>query len=242
MYNWWKRTQSRGGAPARQYTMPTNEIKVKNESGADRAAGEILEIGDKLIDTLTRFHPWCSGDTPTIRPYHIGVLPVPLPSEKLGVLQVDGICLAKIDIDATWGQYHPRAYPLKDTYVLQSGFAGPIERLWPPIGTAHPEGTGEQMCLVRLNTQNRATYHAVTPAGGIGPAVYGAASVTPTFEDCSLWVWDSDASDYVPHPNDVKISICNQLPEGINGGYFIKASEDQDWIITVDVEACTDAF
>lgn len=227
------------------WPIPGHKVTVKNSTVANREEGDILELDDKLIDTLTAEEIWLDGVKPSgdsMQQY--GVLLDALPDENIeeDILQLTGVCLAKINIDATWGQYHPRAKPVKDSCVMVSGFAGPVERIWPPVGTAHPEGTGEQVCVVLLHSHNSVAYHAVTPAGGIAAATYASGSVTPQSEECDLWVWDHVNDRWHEHPNGVQIEVENDMPTAISGGYFIKVSSDQCWRITVDVEACEKGF
>lgn len=128
------------GAPPPTRPRQTDLVRIKNNSGADRARGEILLIDGKAITDLTDEHIWLLGDEPTADGY-FAILKEPIASGGVGVSQVSGCCLAMVDVSDT---DHTRAKAAAGLYLLESSTDGPLEILYQP-GT-----TGEVECVVRF--------------------------------------------------------------------------------------------
>jgi hypothetical protein len=128
------------GAPPPTRPRQTDLVRIKNNSGADRARGEILLIDGKAITDLTDEHIWLLGDEPTADGY-FAILKEPIASGGVGVSQVSGCCLAMVDVSDT---DHTRAKAAAGLYMLESSADGPLEILYQP-GT-----TGEVECVVRF--------------------------------------------------------------------------------------------
>lgn len=121
----------------------TNIIKVKNNSGGDRRAGDILEFTGLAITNFDDVPmAWLTGGSPTLA-NGFGVLlrASPNGSTEMEDCQIAGACLAYVNVtDAD----HRYAVPAASTYVLQSSGIGPARILFKPTGT------GEKMCAVQL--------------------------------------------------------------------------------------------
>ncbi len=128
------------GAPPPTRSRQTDLIRIKNNSGSDRARGEILMIDGKAVTDMTDEHIWLIGDTPTDDGY-FAILKDPIASGSVGTAQVSGCCLAAVDIRST---AHGRARQVSAQYTLESAADGPIEIIYAP-GT-----TGEAECAVRF--------------------------------------------------------------------------------------------
>jgi len=153
------------GQPVAQLRQPidTTAIKVKNESGDDRDAGDVVELGASLLTTLDRRHIWLSA---ALRAGYgaIGVLPEALPYNEIGLCQLAGVCLAPVNVlDAD----HTHCYAATGNERLQSNFGGPIEIVYKPAGT------GVLTCALRLATplfERKAVASSDIAAGASGTA------------------------------------------------------------------------
>ena len=142
----YQRRERSGGGGDRRGPMPTDTLTIKNSSGANRRQGDVLEVSDPLITTLDADHLWLDGILPTAAAGKVfGVLRQPLPSTAIGssVLQLNGTCLAFVNVTDTGHNYADVA---ASNAVLQSGASGPVQIAYKPAGT------GERTCLVRLGS------------------------------------------------------------------------------------------
>jgi len=132
-----------GGNPARLPPIPTDMIKVRNSSGAQRRAGEVLEadLRGLLMTDVTATHLWIDANIPSglVR---WGILRKTLPDGEIGELQLSGVCKALVDIQDTSDR---RAGPVVSSAVLKSGSSGPLKLLYAPAST------GEQECIVQFD-------------------------------------------------------------------------------------------
>lgn len=133
LVDWW-RTQGLGkGRASFPAVTPTDVIKVKNNSGADRSAGQVLEITTHLLTDIDRRNLWFNADTvshPVGRTYC--VLPRPIPSGEIDDAHISGVCVAQVNIIATTDRY---AFIEVSSNVLKSGKAGQFKMLGPVTAT-----------------------------------------------------------------------------------------------------------
>ena len=131
-----------GGSPRRPYD--TNAVTVKNNSGANRRAGDILEFTGLVTTDLSDGIPWLTGGSPSLA-NGFGVCLQAIPSaapDNFGPCLVSGCCVAYVNMsDAD----HKYATVTASTYVLQSSIIGPVRILFAP------SGTGEKQCFVKIN-------------------------------------------------------------------------------------------
>lgn len=134
-----RRQLGRGVDPIRK-TLPTDLVRVRNDSGSDRRAGEVMSVGAAIIDEdqLTNEFLWFQGLAPNTSE-KFGILRKPLPEDKIGELQVSGVCKAWVNITDL---SHERAKVTPGSYVLTSADTGQFKLLWTP------GETGEQDCVV----------------------------------------------------------------------------------------------
>lgn len=168
------RRKKRGkGRKAEPLPIPTDCIKVKNITGSDCTEGQVLELGTFLLTAPPKkTHPWFNADTVS----HNGgksycLLKEPIKSDKIGVAQVSGVCIAKVDIQATTDRY---AYVVNSSLNLKSGEAGQF-KLIGPVTT-----TGVQTAVVSF-----AEYGRLTRFGKADGAISKGSSGT-----ISLWHYD----------------------------------------------------
>lgn len=125
----------RMGTPAgrRGVTLPTDLIKIQNNSGAARARGHVLEITGIIETTFSHETLAFVGGAPTPgADKRYAILKEDLPDGEIGVAQVSGICAAVVNVtDAT----HKTATIAASTYILQSSANGPIPMFYQPAGT-----------------------------------------------------------------------------------------------------------
>jgi hypothetical protein len=145
MVNEWKR----GGRPQLAFSPPiaTDVIKVKNITGADQAAGKVLELGTLLYTPIDRRNLGFNADTVS---HIVGrsycVLPRPIPSGKIDDAHIAGVCVAKVNIQSTSDRY---GFVESSSTVLKSGKTGQFKLLGPVTAT------GEQSVAVCFSDDGR---------------------------------------------------------------------------------------
>lgn len=155
MVDWWKKYVRGNQSGAYQPPIPTDIIKVKNISGADRSAGQVLELGTHLWTDVDRRNIGFRADTVSHtsgRSYCI--LPRPIPSNEIDDAHVAGVCVAKVDIQATTDRY---AYVTTSSNILKSGEAGQFKLLGPVTAT------GEHSVAVTFADDGRPFCFGQTP-------------------------------------------------------------------------------
>jgi hypothetical protein len=149
---WYHRNKARGeGSDAPFYLTPSDVVQVRNDSGADRRPGEVLECKEDdplLTDPPGVIDPenlWFKGATPTgLRAFGVLLFPAKhdATESNRGVtpLQVSGVCKALVNITSAT---HRFAKVSSGSFVLQSAFEGPVRILGKSAA-----GTGEKECCV----------------------------------------------------------------------------------------------
>ena len=151
-------------------------IKVRNDTGADRLPGQIVQLDVEIIDTPTRLHPWVSGITPTSRCDRYAILRYATKSNKIRWAQVSGPTFALVDI--TNG--HKKCSPKFSQHHLFGDDDGPIPILWKPDA----ETTGVHECIVGMGQPlPPGAYVAKIPTGGIPPR----DGLYPGTATCEIW-------------------------------------------------------
>ena len=195
----WAQSQFGNGTPDRTRQRSTDCIVIKNTCGADRKAGDILKVDGNAINVITAEHIWLKGIEPTIYGT-FGILREPLANGGVGVAQVSGVCMARVNItDAA----HTHAYMAHANYVLQSSTGGPIRIL-------HKEsGTGIKDCPVMFAAPERKT---IVLAAAASPATN--ASTTPT--SVSAYVLERNASGNLVYANkQITVVVIDEQIETI---------------------------
>src|SRR5262245_52991455 len=121
----------------------TNLLTVKNNSGADRRRGEVLEFSGSPLTDYSAGELWLGGFIPMLA-NAFGVLLNPIPAGAFGNrdCQTNGCCLGLVNVT---NETHKFARVQAGNCVLQSGTYGPVRILH------KPGGLGEKTCGLMLN-------------------------------------------------------------------------------------------
>lgn len=129
------------GSPAIRGSSDTNIVWTKNDSGANRRKGDILEFTGLAFTNLDDDdRGWMVGGSPSLA-NGFGVLLKAVPNGDFAYLQVAGQCFAYVNVNDADDKY---ARVTSATYVLQSCALGPVRIIY------KPSGTGEKKCKVLL--------------------------------------------------------------------------------------------
>lgn len=179
-----RRQLGRGVDPIRK-TLPTDIVRVRNNSGGDRRAGEVMRVGNAIIDQLTNEFLWFQGLAPNTSE-RFGILRKALPYQSSGELQVSGVCKAWVNITDL---SHERAKVTPGSYVLTSADTGQFKLLWTP-GV-----TGQQDCVV--------VFADKSSTGASRALAKLTAALRPTDECATVECITGDC--------DAPTSVCNTL-------------------------------
>ena len=131
------------GSPGQLVTLQNDPtiVYVSNDTGADRLAGEVLEVSTYLLTrAVDEANLWFSGVLRTGNG-PCGLLLNALPDGKIGPMRIAGVSLAAVDV---LDENHTHAYAKSNDTNPQSNFGGPFEILF------KPSGTGLKTCVVRF--------------------------------------------------------------------------------------------
>jgi len=130
-----------GGRPAVDVASAFNTatVKIRNLTGADRSRGELVQLGEYLLDVVDFRRPWFEGNDFAAPAFKLALLLAPVKSNEIGEAQIAGRCLGRVNV---LDEAHTHAVPTAGEYVLKSSDFGPFELLSPP------DGTGEQDIIV----------------------------------------------------------------------------------------------
>jgi hypothetical protein len=188
----WSDGRLSSNAPPPNRPRQTDTIKVKNFTEDPRARGEILKISGKAIETISEENIWLLGVDPTAD-CDFGILKNPALVGEVVSLQVSGCCVAKVNVTDLG---HRRAYAIDDTFVLQSGDAGPIEILY-----ATDEGeTGVQDCVVRFSESPTLVVILDAALPAASHSLTGATSCLAT-----VCQWDATEGEYIETARQVTV-------------------------------------
>lgn len=123
------------------------EIHVRNDTGAARFLGEVVQTGPASVDVPENIHhAWFDAD---LVDEEIGltrslaiVNDMAIDDGEIGSAQICGRAICKVDVS---DELHRFAVPEDGSPVLQSAVAGPIEII------QDVEGTGEQLVWCNVN-------------------------------------------------------------------------------------------
>lgn len=185
--DWWRQNRMGSGGRNRPSVIPTDVIKVKNISGADRSAGQVLEIGTHLLTTIDRRNLWFNADTVSHaagRSYCI--LPRPIPAGEIDDAHISGVCVALVDIQDTADRF---AYVETSSNVLKSGTSGQFKLLGPVTAT------GEQSVAVVFGGEKNAGYFVAVQGDAVAsvpPTSIDLDFDAPLFEEGTLFTRSGD--------------------------------------------------
>ena len=111
---------------------------VLNDTGADRVAGDVMELGASEVDVgdaprLVNVTPTFAGTTPNSTADPVGVLLDDVPDGEYGRAAVQGVCLAKVNVTNTGHKY--AAPTASQVYLTSSNTFGPVALLGTPGST-----------------------------------------------------------------------------------------------------------
>lgn len=215
-----RRQLGRGVDPIRK-TLPTDLVRVRNDSGSDRRAGEVMRVGNAIIDEdqLTNEFLWFEGLAPNTSE-KFGILRKPLPEDKIGELQVSGVCKAWVNITDI---SHERAKVTPDSYVLTSADTGQFKLLWTP------GETGEQDCVVVFADKSKAASCQFTLNDSLTTSTESvSANVERVWGDTTVAV-----DDTITVYNHDTATASEYMFEGVSGawGTALWDSADERWRI-----------
>jgi hypothetical protein len=102
-------------------------VKVKNLTGGNLLRGSVVELGQKIIDPLTREHLWFQGLVPALSGA-FGILLFPSPENAIDACQLVGPCIARVNVGNV---LHRHAIVEAGSTVLRSAGAGPVRLVHP---------------------------------------------------------------------------------------------------------------
>ena len=224
----WLRT-SELGRPARRLPIvnTTDVIKVQNLTSNPRSLGDVLEVGDSLLNRTDRLNLAFQGNTPN-NGERFAILRDPANTDETVTAQIAGIAQARINV---LDQDHTCATPKKGEHELQSSDFGPFRIWW------KPSGTGIQDCIVLLDSPS-GTVIALTPSGGIparsGSTVGSAACVLYTIDENDLLVAMTNAASVA-----ISKPVKNVMATAITGAKYILATIETSGNLCVAAMDCT---
>lgn len=213
----WFRQQQRVGVSSSHVQIPTDLIRLKNNTGAAVVAGRALEVGTKLPTNVSRESLWFDGDTPA--PDGSDVIAVTLrqmPSTAIDLCQVSGVAFVKLNVNHV--QQHYCDVDSGST-LLQSKWHGRGEILWKSTAS-----TGEQDAVIRLGSMFRGPIKGAV-AGGLArgssattTVYWGGSAASPSSTVTVYWNWMDGGPTDVPangeilfgwHPDEQKYVLWN---------------------------------
>ena len=144
--NWWERKGYGGSTLGDAGPSATDVVQVRNDTGADRRAGDVVGLGAGLLTTWNADALWFKGETPAATHTAVGVLLDPLPDGKIGRAQISGVCLAYVNFAAAADM---GCVPQIGNHVLQSEAARVLYAVVTP-----PASTGEQLVPILMSVQH----------------------------------------------------------------------------------------
>jgi len=227
---------TRMGQGGAEKTRPreTAIIKCRNETGGDRAIGEVVCFNGLVVSDseLSPSAMWVIA-VETRRGGRFGILKYSTQEYEsgtqsgMGEVQVSGVTLARVNVTNT--SHRAARLPDDGTFVLQSSFAGPVSVIW------SPDETGEADCIVRLRGDSLPVFK--TPAGGID----ARDGTTCSSAECVPYYLDDDGE--LTELNDdggtsQTVEIFNIFGTDIGASVYITA-KDLHGVLVVDSEDCS---
>lgn len=223
-----RRMGGTGGTPPSSRRPPP--FVVKNMTAADRRKGEVMQVGDNLLETLDDEYFWFEGAVPGSPPKTIGILIEESPEDALTELVVFGRAFALVDVTS---DLHTFARPVADSHILVSSFAGPVQLFWKPSGE-----TGEQECVVILGGSFSQLWVGKTAGGGLS----ARSGDTPGTGTVTLQYRNTTSDDYADlldaDDAPVVVTVRNNLG-AVGGSIYVTLSGEAFGDLLVIAEDCS---
>jgi len=222
----WADDQLSSGVPERPRPRQTDVIKVRNETGANRAKGEVVGFDGFVLTDLDADSIWLKAAA-TKRGRHFAVLKHPVSTDEVVEAQMSGVCVGRVNV--TNLAHRAARLPSDGTYILQSSFSGPIDLLWTP------EETGTVDCAINIRRDSLPIFQA--PSGGI-PArsgtTCGTANCKPfIINDSGVLVELLSATN-----TSQSVPVYSIFSEAVAGNAYITV-KDVFGMLAVDSEDCS---
>lgn len=133
-------TDGRGGNDS---PLGTDCVRVRNDTGAARRIGDVVGLGAGVLTDWKSSNLMFAGETPAATHTVFGVLLDSLPEDKIGRVQVSGICLAYVNFAAVNDM---GCIPQIGSHVLQSE---PARVLWAVV--TPPASASEQLVPILIS-------------------------------------------------------------------------------------------
>lgn len=181
-------------------------VKVKNSSGADRAIGEVLEVGALLLSEVGNEYIWHDADTPTAAAGKVvGVLLEPIKSNEIGEALLVGACKATVNMQTEGDAY---CSVEASSHKLKSGPSGEFSILHATTGT------GDQECIVLLDSKG-ASFEIVhiKLTEVLHPGASALGRLVEWSEDDEDWLdLDEDADDVLLSDVPFMVPVSGEDP------------------------------
>lgn len=194
-----KYAASKLGNPRKQdaFVRRTDIIKVRNDSGAARARGEIVGLDGLVTTAPDPLNIALKSDEPE-RGKPFGVLLYELPAGEIKEVQLAGVCIAIVTVGSTSHRF--ARVPIAGGYKLESAASGPCDLIWAP-------STGEKDCIVNITSSDesarmfRYTLNEDSNAPGVTEATIYEMDATEIDDEADLYdpislMADQESGDY----------------------------------------------
>lgn len=132
------------------------EIKIKNDSGANRPLGGVLKIASSPLTDKKNAARWFTGQTPTDRLAPFAVLLEPIPYQKIGRALRAGVCMARVNVQNILHRYVDTTTSGDNLITGPTGYGRLL---------VAPTQTGVQDCWIDLGDSYRGTLIGKPNAG-----------------------------------------------------------------------------
>ena len=142
----------KGGVAQKASRHPADHsvVQIRNNTGANRRRGDVVEITGYLLTALDPDALWFAGGTPTLANPGWGIYRRPTKATEIGDCHVAGACIAYVNVIEAGHKYAELG---NGQTVLQSATIGPVRILY------KPSGTGEKECAVLIGAPGGAEVH-----------------------------------------------------------------------------------
>lgn len=204
-------------------------VKLRNDSGGDRELGDVMEIGDLIVEDIATYQrvPWFVGIIPTYPGRSVAVYQEAVPDGDIGLAKVSGMAVAKVNLSSST---HYRAKPAKDSHSFTSGTTGPTQVEY------RPSGSGVKLCWVNLSPRGNFVV-AQAPGGGIA----ARSGSTPGSATCDLLhLVSGSITDALDDDGTTTLTetLYNLSSSAVAADAYVMFKVDCDGTAWVDFEDC----